>query len=448
LTEAQQTARKTYDPVAHKMYVADSGAAVVMEAQTGRVIAMAGQPTYNPEDWVGGISEKEYMRLNSHKAGDVLLPRATEGQFPPGSTWKPFMTTAALSNGYKPSTQLECSPGLQVGNRWFKNYEGETYGSITFAKALQLSCDTFFYRVGVNYWHKYGANPTNVHAKDPLVSTAESWGFGKKTGIDIPGEASGRVADRQWKLDYWNEMKGYYCKMDKKGTAKTPFLKLYAHEFCLQGNYYRLGDAVNFSIGQGDTMVTPIQLARAYSAMSNGGTLYEPTIGKAIVSSDGTVLENIKPKVVGHPKVTKKSIDYVNDALLGTPKTGTLAWKFNGFPLDQVKVRGKTGSAEVEGKQPTTWVATYNKKYVVIMMVTQGGTGSGTVGPYVRKVWEDLYGIKPNTTEIDPSKTSLPGGTPPAALPKFGDDGSILPPPGTKPAAAKPTTGKKSGGKG
>ncbi|MBO0842479.1 MAG: penicillin-binding protein 2, partial [Nocardioides sp.] len=120
LTEAQQTARKTYDPVAHKMYVADSGAAVVMEAQTGRVIAMAGQPTYNPEDWVGGISEKEYKRLNSHKAGDVLLPRATEGQFPPGSTWKPFMTTAALSNGYKPSTQLECSPGLQVGNRWFK----------------------------------------------------------------------------------------------------------------------------------------------------------------------------------------------------------------------------------------------------------------------------------------------------------------------------------------
>ncbi len=427
LHEAITTARKTYDKVTHKNYVADSGAVVVLEAKTGRVVAMASQPTYDPSVWVNGITSKQLKGLYSKKNGMPLVSRATQGQFAPGSTWKPIMTVGAFNNGYGPESRLDCSSGLQVGNRWFKNYESESYGTIDFAKALQISCDTFFYRVGLGFWNQFGSNPSNVKAKDPLVTEAKSFGFGTKTGLDIPGEASGRIADRRWKLDYWNAMKGYYCKVDKKNkTGKRDFLHVFAHEFCLEGNQYRAGDAVNFSIGQGDTMVTPIQLARAYAAISNGGTLYAPRIAKAVVDPSGNVVKRIKPVVEGHVKSKKSALKYVDEALQGTPKTGTLAWKFGGFPLDKVKIRGKTGSAEVYGKQSTSWVATYTKDYVVVMMVTQAGTGSGTSGPAVRKIWESLYGIEGE--DVDPARAAIPGTTPPRRLPVFATDGSILPP--------------------
>jgi penicillin-binding protein 2 len=427
LHDAIGTARKTYDKVTHKNYVADSGAAIVLDAHNGSVVAMASQPTYDPSVWVGGITTKQLKQLYSKKAGNPLLPRATQGQFAPGSTWKPIMTVGALNNGFTPATRLDCSSGVQVGNRWFKNYESAAYGMIDFARALELSCDTFFYRVGLSFWNRFGSDPSDVHAKDPLVSEAKAFGFGRKTGIDIPGEAAGRIADRQWKLDYWNSMKGYYCKVDKQNkTGKRDFLHVFAHEFCLEGNRYRAGDAVNFAIGQGDTMVTPLQLARAYAALSNGGTLYVPRIAKAVVDPDGNVVRRIKPVVQARVKSRKSVLQYVDTALQGTPRVGTLAWKFGGFPLDQVKVRGKTGSAEVYGKQSTSWVATYTKDYVVVMMVTQGGTGSGTSGPAVRKIWEALYGI--TGEEVDAAKAVIPGVTPPRRLPTFTSDGSILPP--------------------
>jgi penicillin-binding protein 2 len=426
LAQTIRTARQTYDPVTHKNYVADSGAVVVMEAKTGRIVSMASQPTYDPSVWVGGITKAQLARLYSDAAGTPLLARATQGQFAPGSTWKPIMTVGALNNGYTPSTRLNCSGGLQVGNRWFKNYESASYGYIGFDQALQLSCDTFFYRVGLHYWNKYGSDPQNVDAKDPLVEEAKNFGFGSETGIDLPGEASGRIADRHWKLAYWKSMKDYYCTMDEKGNAPSAFLRVFAHEFCLEGSYYRAGDAVNYSIGQGDTIVTPLQLARAYAALSNGGTLYEPRVAKAVVSADGKVLKEIPPKASGKVDASAASLRYVNQALLGTPKVGTLAWKFIDFPLDRVHIRGKTGSAEVYGKQSTSWVATFDENYVVIMMVSQAGTGSGTSGPAVRKIWESLYGIK--GMDVDPRRAAIPGTTPPAGLPTFMKDGTILPP--------------------
>jgi penicillin-binding protein 2 len=315
---------------------------------------------------------------------------------------------------------------VQVGNRWFKNYESASYGYMDFATALQISCDSFFYRVGLSFWNRLGSDPQDVDAKDPLVEGAKNFGFGRETGIDLPGEAGGRIADRRWKLAYWKSMKGYYCSMDRKGNAPSAFLKLFAHEFCLEGSYYRAGDAVNYSIGQGDTIVTPLQLARAYGALSNGGTLYEPRIAKAIVSADGKVLKRFAPRATGKVDASPASIRYVNQALLGTPKVGTLAWKFIDFPLDRVHIRGKTGSAEVYGKQSTSWVATFDDNYVVVMMVSQAGTGSGTSGPAVRKIWEALYGI--DGMNVDPRHAAIPGTVPPRGLPTFMKDGSILPP--------------------
>ena len=430
LAETIRTARQTYDKVTHKNYVADSGAVVVMEAKTGRIVSMASQPTYDPAVWVGGISKKQLSRLYSAKAGNPLLSRATQGQFAPGSTWKPIMTVGALNNGFTPSTRLDCSSGLQVGNRLFKNYESESYGMIGFDRALQISCDTFFYRVGLRYWQKYGTDPTDVHAKDPLVREAKDFGFGSETGIDLPGEASGRIADRPWKLAYWKAMKGYYCKVDRQGSGQRDFLHVFAHEFCLEGSYYRAGDAVNYAIGQGDTIVTPLQLARAYAAISNGGTLYAPRVAKAVVGADGTVLRRIRPKVEGRVDASPASLRYVDHALLGTPKVGTLAWKFTDFPLDKVHIRGKTGSAEVQGKQSSSWIASYDENYVVVMLVTQAGTGSGTSGPAVRKIWETLYGV--DGTTVRPSRAAIPGTTPPRGLPTFMKDGTILPPARTR----------------
>ncbi|WP_341926131.1 penicillin-binding protein 2 [Nocardioides psychrotolerans] len=428
LEEAIAVARATRDTVTGKNYVADSGAVVVLEADTGRVVAMASQPTYDPGLWVGGITKKQLSRLYSEAAGTPLLGRATQGQFAPGSTWKPFMTAGALSNGYSTDTMLNCSSFLSVGNRDFKNYESGAYGYISFAKALEVSCNTFFYRVGLDYWQRYGSDVADVDARDPLVEEAKKFGFGRETGIDLPGEASGRIADRAWKRAYFESQKDYYCDLAAKPqTADTSdFVYLFAREFCAEGYAYRAGDAVNFAIGQGDTIVTPLQLARAYAAIANGGTLYAPRIGKAVVSSDGTVIRKIAPKKVGQVKVPDGVFGYIDDALKGVTRQGTMAWRMVGFPLDEVAIRSKTGSAEVYGKQSTSWVASYSDDYVVVMMVSQGGTGSGTSGPAIRKIWEALYGV--TEEEVRPADAAIPGVTPPRGLPTFRRDGSILPP--------------------
>ena len=211
------------------------------------------------------------------------------------------MTAGALTNGYSMDTTLPCSSGFQVGNRVFKNYESGAYGNIGFAKALEVSCNTFFYRVGYDFWQRFGSDPADIDAKDPLVEEAKEFGFGSRTGIDLPGEAPGRIADRHWKQAYYESQKDYYCELSGKPQTQdtSDFVYKFAREFCLEGNLYRAGDAVNFSIGQGDTIVTPLQLARGYAALSNGGTLWAPTVAKAIVSPEGKVLRRIAPRKIG-----------------------------------------------------------------------------------------------------------------------------------------------------
>lgn len=426
------TARATVDPVTGRRFEADSGAAVVMDVNTGRIVAMASQPTYDPEVWADGITQKQLRRLYSEAAGTPLLGRAMQGQFAPGSTWKPFMTAGALTHGYGTDTRLNCSSAFRVGNRDFKNYESGAYGYISFADALRVSCNTFFYRIGYDYWQRFGSDVADVDAKDPLVEQALDFGFGSATGIDIPGESSGRIADRKWKRDYYRSMKDFYCGIagkpqdhpDNKGTSD--FVYKFAYEFCVEGYAYRAGDAVNFAIGQGDTIVTPLQLARAYAAIGNGGILWEPRVGKAIVSPSGEVIRRIPPSKAGTVGVPDSVLTYIDEALKEVSRTGTLAWKLGGFPLDDVVLRAKTGSAEVYGKQSTGWVASYTDDYVVVMMISQGGTGSGSTGDGIRKIWEALYGVDGET--VVPRKAVIPGTVPPDELPIFGRDGSILPP--------------------
>ncbi|KRA39368.1 MULTISPECIES: penicillin-binding protein 2 [unclassified Nocardioides] len=429
LAKMIKTQRNTLDPVTKRKFEADSGAAIVMEAKTGRIIAMASQPTYDPGVWVGGITDKQLERLYSEAAGTPLLSRAFQGQFAPGSTWKPFMTVGALTNGFSRDTVLPCSSAVQIGNRAFHNHESHAYGSIGFAQAIAVSCNTFFFQVGMKFWQQFGSDPDDVNARDPLVEEAEAFGFGDQTGVDLPGEASGRVADRKWKLAYYKSMKDYYCGIAAKPQTKktSDFVYKFSREFCVEGWKYRLPDAANFAIGQGDTIVTPLQLARGYAAISNGGTLWQPRVAKAIVSPEGEVIREIAPKKDRTVKIPPKVLKYLDDALKGVALPGgTMAWKLGGFPIDKVKIRAKTGSAEVYGKQSTGWVASYTKDYVVVMMMTQGGTGSGSTGDGVRAIWEALYGV--DGEKVRPDKAAIPGVTPPAALPTFAEDGSILPP--------------------
>ncbi|HWJ65394.1 MAG TPA: penicillin-binding protein 2 [Nocardioides sp.] len=423
-----RTQRGITDPVTDRKFEADSGAAVVLEARTGRIVALASQPTYDPSVWVGGITDKQLARLYSEAAGTPLLARAFQGQFAPGSTWKTFMTVGALTHGYSRDTILGCPSAVQIGNRAFKNYESGAHGSISFARALEVSCNTFFYQVGMHYWQKFGSDPDDVDAKDPLVSEAEHFGFGEQTGVDLPGEASGRVADRRWKKAYYESMKDYYCGIADKpqGRKTSDFVYKFSREFCVEGWKYRLPDSANFAIGQGDTIVTPLQLARAYGAIANGGTLWKPRVGKAIVSPDGDVIREIAPEKERDLGIPKRVMRYVDEALQGVASRGTMAWKLGGFPLEEVTLRAKTGSAEVYGKQSTGWVASYTEDYVVVMMISQGGTGSGSTGDGVRAIWEALYGI--DGEQVRPAKAAIPGVVAPDELPTFGDDGSILPP--------------------
>ncbi|WP_406139891.1 penicillin-binding protein 2 [Streptomyces sp. NBC_01089] len=441
LDAAMKALRKTYDSVTHTNYKADSGAAVVMDVHTGQVIAMASAPTYNPNVWSGGISAKNYDKLTKTSSNYPLLNRAIQGQSAPGSTFKVISTSAAINAGYAPDGGYPCTSSMTIGNREFKNFEGENYGDISLGKALEVSCDTVFYHVAYDQWKKDGGNNPK-HPKDWFFKTAHEFGLGKKTGIDLPNELAGRVPDREWKKAYWEANKDLWCKQGKKNGT---YVEQIEYENCTDGKQIRAGDSVNYAIGQGDTLLTPVQEAVIYSALANGGTMYQPSVGKAIVSADGKKVQPIKPKSIGKLPDTKSTVSYINKALEGVVTSGTAAWQFGGWPQDKITLHAKTGTAEVAGKQTTGWLSTYTKDYAIIMTISQGGTGSGAAGPAVRKIYEAMYGIgkdgKPN-----PKKALMP--KPETSLPKINRDGAIVSPKITppKPDPSPPAPSPSSSG--
>ncbi|MFF4354344.1 penicillin-binding protein 2 [Streptomyces sp. NPDC001530] len=419
LNDAMKVARTQFDDNTHENYKADSGAVVVMEAKTGRVVAMASNPSYDPNAWVGGISGKDYAKLTGKKSNYPLLNRAIQGQSAPGSTFKVVSTAAAVEAGYDFNGRYPCTSSYSIGNQVFKNFESENFGPISLGRALEVSCDTVFYGLAHDQWKKDGGINPKKKPKDWFYKAAHQFGLGKETGIDLPNEVSGRVPDRQWKESYWEANKDAWCKTGKKDGT---YVEKIAYENCLEGNKMRAGDSVNYSIGQGDTLVTPIQMATIYAAIANGGTLHDPTIGKAIVSADGKTVQEIKPKSHGKLPISKGTRDMMDAALAGVATRGTAAWRFGGWPQDEIPMHAKTGTAEVYGKQTTSWFATYTKDYTVVMTISQGGTGSGASGPAVRKIYNALYGVSEDGT-IDKSKALLP--TPEKSLPKIQSDGSI-----------------------
>ncbi|WAX80063.1 penicillin-binding protein 2 [Streptomyces sp. KMM 9044] len=422
LNEAMKAARKEMDRNTNRLYEADSGAIVVMEAKTGRVVAMASNPSYDPNAWVGGISGKDYASLTGKDSNYPLLNRAIQGVSAPGSIFKVIPTAAAVNAGYSFDGPYECSSSYSIGGQVFKNFESQNHGQISLGRALEVSCDTVFYRLAHEEWKRDGGNKPKKNAEDWFYKTSHQFGLGELTGIDLPNEVTGRVPDRQWKIDYWEANKDAWCKSGKKGGS---YVEQIAYENCLEGNRLRAGDSVNYSIGQGDTLVTPIQMASVYAALSNGGTLYQPTVGKAVISPDGKKVTEIEPEAQSKLPVSKKTLAEIDGALEGVATRGTAAWRFGGWPQEEIPMHAKTGTAEVYGKQTTSWFATYTKDYSIVMTIAQGGTGSGASGPAVRNVYNALYGVSPDG-DIDEKKALLP--TPQKTLPKVRTDGTILSP--------------------
>ncbi|MFD5147324.1 penicillin-binding protein 2 [Streptomyces sp. NPDC058401] len=419
LNAAMLEARKQIDRNTGVLYKADAGAIVVMESRTGRVVAMASNPTYDPNVWVGGISGKDYARLTAKGSNVPLMNRAIQGQAAPGSIFKVIPTAAAVNAGYKFDGEYPCPSSYSIGGQVFKNFESQGHGSITLGRALEVSCDTVFYALGHKEWLKDGGLKPKKNPAQVFYKTAHQFGLGAETNIDLPGEEKGRVPDREWKQRFWAANKDGWCKTGKKGGT---YVELLSYENCLEGNLMRAGDAVNYSIGQGDTLVTPIQMATIYAAISNGGTMWNPTIGKAIVSADGKHVEEIKPQSHGRLPMTEETRQKMAAALEGVATRGTAAWRFGGWPQKQIPMHAKTGTAEVYGKQTTSWFATYTDDYTIVMTISQGGTGSGASGPAVRNVYNAIYGLD-MAGKQDPKAALLI--RPEAKLPAIQADGSI-----------------------
>ena len=425
-----------------KRYKADSGAVVVMDVTTGRIVAMASWPTYDPMVWVGGITAKEYARISGARNNFPNQSRATQGEFAPGSTFKVISLAAAVMAGYPLGGTYPCPGSYDVGGRNVRNYESQAYGQITLKRAIEVSCDTVFYKFAYEMWLRDGGITPRKKPRDGFTRMAKAFGLGRKTGLDLPEESDGRIADRAWKQQFWQRTKELNCAKARTGypelTGKDParamFLKRLARENCLEGNRYRAGDAVNFSIGQGDTTTTPLQMARVYAAVANGGTLWVPTVGKAVLGPDGKVVRQIKPRSAGRVPVRPEILRYLQKALRGVPENGTARYPFIEWPLDKLPMAAKTGTSEVYGKQSTSWFAAYGPttkpQYSVVMMVSQGGTGSGVSGPSVAKIFEALLGVKEG--KVVPSAAILR--TPPTALPRIRPDGTIVVPRDSAPA--------------
>ncbi|MFJ5773352.1 penicillin-binding protein 2 [Streptomyces sp. NPDC093094] len=422
LNEAMKAARLEWDRNTQERYKADAGAVVVMEARTGRIVAMASNPTYDPNAWVGGISAKDYAALTGKNSNYPLLNRAIQGQAAPGSIFKVVSTAAAVQAGYDFDGRYECSSSYSVGGQVFKNFESQNHGAIDLGRALEVSCDTVYYRLAHSQWQKDGGIDPKKKPKDWFFRAAHQFGLGAETGVDLPNEVTGRVPDRRWKQDYWKANKDAWCKTGKKDGD---YVERISYENCLEGNKMRAGDEINYSIGQGDTLVTPIQMATIYGAISNGGTLYDPTVGKAVISADGKQVTPIKPKSHGRLPVNRATLAQMDEALAGVATRGTAAWRFGGWPQDKIPMHAKTGTAEVYGKQTTSWFATYTKDYAIVMTISQGGTGSGASGPAVRNIYDALYGISDDGV-ISRKNALLP--TPQKNLPTIRPDGSITAP--------------------
>ena len=373
-------------------FLAPAGGVVVLDAQTGDVVAMASYPSFDPSKFVGGVDQAYFKFLNDADNHFPLLNRAMQSSYPPGSTFKPFMASAALDSGaMSAGSTLPCTGAFEFGDRVFHNWKGGS-GNITLAQSLVESCDTVYYRLAANWWLK---ERRDERAGRKVYEIMQDWmrryGLGRPTKIDLPNEEEGRVPGREYKQRLYDLNKVSWC--DRAHRTRNVLYQ----DLCERGFLWRGGDAINLSIGQGDVLATPLQMAVGYAAIANGGKLLRPHVGLKITNPDGTLAEQVKTQVNSRVKIERPDLQYIQNALRQVALRGTGVFPFRGWPLNRISVAAKTGSAEIAGKQPYSWFAAYapvdRPRYVVVSVVEQAGFGSQVSGPVVRRIMDKLFDL-------------------------------------------------------
>jgi penicillin-binding protein 2 len=386
-------------------YPSEAGAAAVVDPANGQVTAMASYPTYDPTELVGGISCPTWRDLQGVDPNGTcgpgltrelddredppvakLLNRALQGTYPAGSTFKLASAYAGLKLGIITPDETLVDPGYYLipgckgttGCRVSSpSAENGGVGSVNLQRALTVSSDTYFYKLGNDSWAAYKQDgrvgPT------AFQDQVEQLGFGEKTGIDLPSESAGRIPDPGW-----------LAELDKAINGKAT-----------DAGRWGSGNSINMAIGQGDVLVTPLQLANAYAAFANGGTLYRPSVLEKITKAgqpDKVVLR-YEPKVV-------RRIDWgpAHDAMLAgfegvtRPDDGyaTAATAFANFPQDVWSAAGKTGTAQTgtktKVKQDHSWFVGFgpsrDARYCAAVIMEHSGAGGSAAAPAVRRVFE------------------------------------------------------------
>ncbi|MDQ1383530.1 MAG: penicillin-binding protein 2 [Actinomycetota bacterium] len=371
---------------------ATGGSVVVLDVHNGSVVAMANYPTYPLSWWVGGISADHYTQLSNADAQNPLLNRATEGQYAPGSTFK--LVPAIALNQYNvlgASNYVDDKGFVRINGSTFNNDNNTVNGPVNLQKALTLSSDVYFYNAGFDFWNIWNVDPNRGLG---IQHVASDLGFGKSSGIEV-GDAVGRIPDPTWRAAF------------AKANYKTA-------EEVRQNSIWYPKDNIFTAVGQGDDFVTPLQLVNAYACFANAtanggkGTLWTPHVGQS-VSNPVTrkAVESYTPKAIGNVTIDPYVLSQISagfNGVISDPK-GTAYEAFKGLP---VAVAGKTGTAQIPGKGPTSLFASYfpvdNPRYAVVAVVEQAGHGAQIAAPVVRQVIESMRNL-PST----PIPTVVPG---------------------------------------
>jgi penicillin-binding protein 2 len=337
------------------------GAFVTMNIHTGEVLGMGSAPTYDPSVWAKPLSNKQYEELSSEETGDPLFNRATSSAYPTGSTYKIITALAGLENGvFTPSTVVDDTGQIEVGGQTFENSEGAVNGPISLVHAIEVSSDVFFYEQGYKMWK------TNY-----LQDWSAKLGIGRPTGIDLPlGEgAEGLVPSKQW-----------------------------TEEEIANGNEYiepwGPGQNIQLAVGQGYLQTDPLEMAIAYAALANGGTIVTPHLGKEVLDAAGRVLREIDPGPQRHVTIDPEYRRLIMEGLhlVTSGPGGTATEVFNEFPIP---IAGKTGTAERAGHGNQSWfisLAPYpNPNIVTAVTIEEGGFGAEAAAPANKQILEAYF---------------------------------------------------------
>ncbi len=372
------TDRRTYDPVSHHYPQAPNGAAVVMDPNTGAVLAMASFPSYNLNSFTHGLSEKTYLALAKSGAFNNY---AIQGLYTPGSTFKLATATAMMQTGiFSPTATVNDTgiykvPGCLQGYHGCLFHDAETYGNglVNLPLALTVSSDYYFYNLGYLFWvhqRRYG--------QTAIQNVAERYGLGQFTNIDLPNEVEGRV-----------DSPAVRKILHREAPKAFPTVAWYT------------GDNIEMAFGQGATVITPIELADAYATFANGGTRYAPEVAAAIRNPAGRVILRYRPRVVGHVDLPASVRDPILQGLIGVianPRgTGYYAFQHDAtFSISQYVLAGKTGTASnAPGLEPNSLFVAFgpvgHPRYVVACVIGEGGYGANAAAPVVAKTFSYLF---------------------------------------------------------